>query len=336
MGESKLVVGYESALEFWRAVRVSSEGPGTHDPEGKADEGRSLVRSEQVVRALVHCGTDSPIKAVVTEKDQRHGSARVEDHVWRGPLADQHLLALDDDIFVCRMPVVFAQLAATWDVIDLAELACEMAGTYGLTPWLAVGCVGSLPPLVDLADLMGYAVSARAAGARGAARAMSALALASAGSRSPRETDVSIFFREGRPRGGAGVGGFSMNQHVELPPELARRLGRRTVVPGFSWDNGTIVEYGSDQAHQTPDGRARDESKRLAYQAAGLDCLTLTNGILGSDARLNLFVEDLERSLHLSRRPMSERMRGARSDLRLRLFGPESPEEAPSASGDAI
>ena len=56
------------------------------------------------------------------------------------------------------------------------------------------------------------------------------------------------------------------------------------------------MEYDSDQEHQSPATRARDERKRRAYRVEGMDCLTLTNGILRSNHELNLFCEELEKA----------------------------------------
>lgn len=87
-----------------------------------------------------------------------------------------------------------------------------------------------------------------------------------------------------------------MNAPIALPDRLASMVGQKTIVPDLSWPNGTVMEYDSDQEHQSPATRARDERKRRAYRAEGMDCLTLTNGILRSNHELNLFCEELEKA----------------------------------------
>ena len=118
------------------------------------------------------------------------------------------------------------------------------------------------------------------------------------------------------------------------PEELAEALGQRTVRPDFSWPDGTVGEYDSDEYHRDPDTRARDERKRRAYQAVGLDCVTMTRGTFRSNAELDLFVADLETSLGLHRNPPNERMLAARRRLRERLFGPEEVSSAIRALRD--
>ena len=335
MREDRLIVGYESALDFWRATRAAYGGHAVPDLDGRVFGARQLTSAEQAALATSLCASEGPLDVVLRSRKGRHGLPSVVDHVWRAPLTDEHLLGIGTNIFVCKMPVVLCQLASSWDVFDVAEVACEMSGTYGVTPWSGSGFEGNMEPLVDLAELRGYASAARALRVRGAARALSALDLAAAPFNSPRETDVAIFFLRSRALGGAGLEGFTMNGCLDLPPRLVELTGRKYLVPDFMWDNGTIVEYDSDQEHRTPETRARDEAKRRAFQAEGLDCLTLTNGILKSDGLLNLFVRDLEGSLGLTRRPMSAATEASRRDLRVRLFGPESVEAALKALNDA-
>lgn len=96
-------------------------------------------------------------------------------------------------------------------------------------------------------------------------------------------------------------------------------VGQKTIVPDLSWPNGTVMEYDSDQEHQSPATRARDERKRRAYRAEGMDCLTLTNGILRSNHELNLFCEELEKP-----RPASDACERAHA------------REAPGAEAEAV
>lgn len=330
-----MIVGYETALNYWRVTRTASVSQQVPDPEGRVYGALPLSVSERARLALNLCSSEAPLQVVIPRANERHALPVIENHVWKGPLTSEHLISLGSDIFVCRMPAVLCQLAAKLDVVDLAEIACEILGTYGLAPWTESGSVGDLAPLVDLAELRGYAASAHALGVRGSARALEALSLAVAGSNSPRETCVAVFLQRSRPLGGAGLGGFAMNQRVTLPDRLAKRLGRRVVIPDFSWPNGTLMEYDSKREHLDPETRARDEAKRRAYRAEGLDCLTLTNGILRSNALLDLFVADLEQSLGLKRRPMSGRMESSRRDLRERLFGPETTSAAIGALNGA-
>lgn len=186
---------------------------------------------------------------------------------------------------------------------------------------------------MSVEELRGYASAVRSLGVAGGARALRALRLVTEGSNSPRETDVSILMGATRTSGGLGLGGFELNRRIRLPERLAEKIGQRVVVPDFSRPNGTLLEYDSDQEHSSPAARARDERKRRAYLEEGLDCLTLTSDVLGSNARLEAFAEDLARSIGVRRRASSERMLERRAGLRERLFGPERAADALLALG---
>ena len=317
----ELRVGFESALDFWRSARVAAPGRVSEDPEGKVYGARELSLSEQVSLACNLCNTEPPLDVVVPDAAMRINSERVSSHVWSGPILEKHLVLLSGSVRVCRPPALFVQLAAVMGEVDLARVGYELCGTYTLDG--GSESVEGIPPLANLDELVGYARSAKAIGVRGAARALRVLDNVVEGSASPEETNAAIFLASSRLHGGAGVPGFRMNVSMHLPDELAAALGQKTAKPDFSWQNGTVGEYDSDAFHRSPDARVRDERKRRAYQAVGLDCVTMTRGTFRSNVELDLFVADLEKSLGLHRNPPSERMLAARRDLRERLFGPE-------------
>lgn len=332
---SRLVIGYESALDFWRAARAAAGAEGFLDMEGKVFGARDLTLSERVELALSLCKTTPPLNAVVADAAHRHSHDAVKDHVWKGPLAEGQLFGLGRDIYVCRMPAVFSQLAQGLDTIELMRIAFELTGTYGIAPWLEKGVLGDVPPLLDTSELLGYATSARALGVRGATRACEALKYVVPNSNSPRETDVAIALALPRTEGGLMYAGFRMNEDVVLPESLVKELGQSIVRPDFSWPNGTVAEYDSKQEHLGPEARARDERKRRAYQAVGLDCLTITNEILRSDFLYDAFEADLSQSLGVRRRPLSPALKKKRQDLRGRLFGAEvGRASSPSQEGE--
>lgn len=324
-----LRIGFESALSFWRTVRLADHPIWTGEPEGRVYGTRELALGEQVERARDLCAADGPLDVVVPDVSSRLGRrGDVRSRVWAGPLLERHLLLVGDGISVCRPVVVFVQLATLMDDISLAEVGYELVGNYALAKDSRRGFESDAEPLATMEELRAYASAARALGVRGAARAVRALGLMADNSNSPKESCVGILLALPRVRGGAGVPGFRMNVTIRLPEELADTLGQRTIIPDFSWPNGTVGEYDSDQEHLSPAARARDERKRRAFRSVGMDCITMTKGTFRSNAELNLLVGDLEGSLRLQRRPPTARILEARARLRERLFGPESEEAA--------
>lgn len=324
-----LRIGFESALSFWRAVRVAAQPPRADEPEGRVYGTRELALGEQVARALDLCSVDGPLDVVVPDASSRLGRrGDVRSRVWAGPLLERHLFSVGDGISICRPEVTFVQLATIMGEVALAEVGYELAGSYALARNSPRGFESDVEPLATVEELRAYASAARALGVRGAARAIKALALVADNSNSPQESCVGVLLALPRVQGGAGAPGFKMNAPIRLPGELADALGQKTLIPDFSWPNGIVGEYDSDQEHLSPEARARDERKRRAFRAVGMDCITMTKGTFRSNVELNLFVSDLEGSLGLQRRPPTARILEARARLRERLFGPESEEAA--------
>lgn len=324
-----LRVGFESALSFWRAARLAVQAPWADESVGRVYGARELTLGEQVGRARGLCHADGPLDVVVSDEASRLGRrGDVRSRVWVGPLLERHLLSVGDGTFVCRPAAMFAQLATSMDEISLAEVAYELAGSYALAPDSRRGFESDAEPLVTVEELHAYASAAHALGVRGAARALKALELVADNSNSPQESCVGVLLALPRARGGVGAPGFKMNVSIRLPGELAKVLAQKTIVPDFSWPNGTVGEYDSDQEHLPPAARARDERKRQAFRAVGMDCITMTKGTFRSNVELNLFAQDLEGSLGLQRRPPTARVLETRAALRERLFGPESEEAA--------
>ena len=327
MSKREILVGYWSGLEFWRKARVASGDLASLDLPGPiigAREERLLVR---VRRALGMCGLDGRLHVARRADEPRFNSPGLVSHCWRGPLSTEHVLKLGDGLSVCRVPVIFVQLAQELDVIDLALLAYELTGRYGLTPWASDSFDSELDPLADVDELRAYAAAARAMRVRGGARALEALRYVVPNAKSPREASVALFLSLPRVQGGCGFAGFELNRGTGLPARLWDALGQKRVIPDFSWKD-TFVEYDSDGFHRTIEQRARDDRKRLAYESCGMKLLTLTNGILQSNALVEEFVDDLARALGVRRRPPTVEMEAKRRALRERLFGLESADAA--------
>lgn len=329
MGERDLVIGYESALAFWRRARVGATSADGREPIGLTfGQGRSSSR-ELVARACALCGIEPPLDAVVSEPGCRRRGDGLRERMNAAPIPDDQVFRIDRDIAVCRMPVALVQLARDYDEVDLARVAYEMMGTYGLTPWTDEGSAQELRPLVDEAELRSYVRAACAVGVRGSRRARDALDLVVPGSNSPLETDVALFMSRTRARGGVSLGGFAMNHSVHLSEPLQRVAGRAVLRPDFYWPElGLMVELESDRFHLSPEAVKRDERRRRAFEAEGFVVRRLFSEVLRSNDLLNIFMSELASHVDPRRGPASDAMLAKRRDLRERLFGPELTEEA--------
>lgn len=326
MDNNGICIGSESALRFWRSMR-SAGGVMLGEDSTLAFGSRMIETAQQVSRArtLCLCEDDRPLDLVCGGPFERRSLVGARSHKWRAPLGSSQLAAVGAGVYVCRAPAVIAQLGSRLDIISLAQVACELMGTYGLVPWAREDVIWDVEPLASLAECREYATAARALRVRGATSACEALKIAAPNSNSPRETDIAVYFLLGRPSGGAGLSGFAMNQKLSVPQEYWTLAGQRTIKPDFCWQTAKVAcEYDSDDDHLTSRQKTRDERRRVTLEAMGYKVMTLTNGILKSDEALNAFTAELERQLGIRRNPMNANMLSRRCDLSERLFGMRS------------
>ncbi len=322
MDSEAICVGAASALRFWRLTR--SVGEAAKDDAEWAFGARSIGKAERVTRArnLCRCEGDEPLDLVGGGAFEFCYADRTRIQKWRAPLGTNQLANVGDGIYMCRPAVAIAQLGSSLDAIALAQAACELMGTYGLAPWTDEGVVWDVDPITSIAECSEYAAAARALRVRGATNAFEALSIAAPSSNSPRETDIAIYFLLGRTRGGAGLGGFAMNQRIAVPRECWSLAGQQVIKPDFCWQEVKVVcEYDSDLDHLNSRQKTKDERRRVTLEAMGYKVMTLTNGILQSDEALNAFTAELEQQLGIRRQSMNARMLRRRGDLRERLFG---------------
>lgn len=142
---ARLVIGFESALSFWRSARVAqlvNRDAAVQEEPGVVFGAGNLTLTERARRALEICCCDGPLDVVIGERDARHNCPLIRDHRWVGPAVGEGLFRVDERTYVYRMPAVLVQLASVWDDVELAMVAMEMLGTYGLSDQLekGVGC----------------------------------------------------------------------------------------------------------------------------------------------------------------------------------------------------
>lgn len=322
---SRIVIGFESALSFWRSSRVAQLAVGGgeefEEPRKVFGAGNKTL-TERARTALRVCHCEGPLDVVLTQGDARHSNPLIRDHWWTGPSIEGGLFKLDEQTFVCRMPAVLVQLASIWDDIEVSMVAMEMLGAYGLSDQLEKGWCVDLAPLVTYVELARYTIAAKALGTRGAVRANSALELAVPDSNSPRETALAVYFGLSRRRGGAELRGFVMNKPIELSEEQIEIAGQIYVKPDFLWESKHVTaEYDSDFSHVNSRQKTKDERRRSALESAGYKCMAVTNGITKDVEALSALTTQLERWLGYRRNPLSDWQAAQRATLVRRLFG---------------
>ena len=314
----ELIIGYGSALDFWRAARIAGAGPAT-EPEGVVfgacrDEGLQA----RAKRAADLCGSGLPLDTVVGARGERRNCDAMNDRVWSGPLAGQ-LTRLDNEAWVCSFAATFVQLGSLLDEVELAALAYEMCGTYGLPSTAIDEGAQDLAPLTAVAELRSYASAAHALGVRGAKRACDALGLVVDGSNSPRETDLAVLLSLSRRKGGYDLRGFEMNAVIKVPKSQKAALGQASITPDFLWlDKKVALEYDSNAHHLSPQEKEHDEARRRVLENMGFRVFVMTNEVIRSDVKLGTFMLDLQGALGVRRTSPTVAILRAQEGMRYR------------------
>lgn len=85
MATPNLIVGYESALDYWRAVRAADIEPDLDPTSGKVIGAMPLALAQRAARGIAACCTDPPLQIVVPDKHHRHNCPAIENRVFKGP-----------------------------------------------------------------------------------------------------------------------------------------------------------------------------------------------------------------------------------------------------------
>lgn len=324
MATPNLIVGYESALDYWRAVRAADIEPDLDPTSGKVIGAMPLALAQCAARGIAACCTEPPLQIVVPDKHHRHNCPAIENRVFKGPLRSRQLTSIGSDISICNAEPLFCQLGVCTPLIDLALIGFELCGSYGVLSNGDDTVAYGLQPLTTIADLKNYAEGAKALDIKGSGKALQALSLATDGSASPRESEIGTFLSLSRARGGAGLGGFVMNRSIKVPPEMSVIVGSKTLKPDFLWEQPKLVlEYDSDEFHLDATQKSRDEARRRVFENLGYTVKCLTSDILVDNAKLNAFISELESVVSPRRRTPSDAMLKTRAATRERLFGKE-------------
>ena len=100
---TRLVIGFESALSFWRSARVAqlvNRDAAAQEEPGVVFGAGNLTLTERARRALEICCCDGPLDVVIGERDARHNCPLIRDHRWAGPAVGEGLFRVDERIYV--------------------------------------------------------------------------------------------------------------------------------------------------------------------------------------------------------------------------------------------
>lgn len=335
MSGNALVIGFESALDYWLLCRLESHelDKGLSlcmgSPVGLAgmEEIRSSLRSprtDDVVRALRLLGVPRPLHILAADGAKLFRSSLTCGHVWRHGIPEGMLYEVAPALFVCSPQMALLQCASRKGRADIARIAYPLCGTYASmrrNTGLGLALAAGLEQVMGVTELRLFAEKARAQRIEGSAKLVEALRCVVEGSNSPAESAVAQMMATSRRLGGFGLKGLELNAPVKLSEE-GRKVARwHTLRPdGLFRAIGEGFDFDSKTWHSSVQARERDADRRAAFALSGIVVQSLTSGQAYDLEKLEAIAEGFERKLCPGRRAPSAAMLEARRALHGLLF----------------
>lgn len=262
------VLSHESALEYWRSVRVGSR----HFRQ--VAHARKLLAVPPKADELAEPGPwwlTRPLHAMVADAAVRRTSGDVASHVWSGPLPKGSVFDTENGFYVSSPELCFLQMAERASLVELIEGGFELCGTYDVS----TGELRSCAPLTTVARLESFA--SKAAGAHGRSKTLRALRYVVDGSASPRETVLTTLLCLPYRLGGYGFVPPCLNYRIDVGAHARKMASKQFYRCDLYWPEAKLaIEYDSDAEHLGSRNAANDSSRRNALDALGVDVISVT------------------------------------------------------------
>ena len=288
MKRSVCVLGPVTSLLIWRAAQNGMIDLPWED-EFQPDLARCHARLREVRKlSSVKLLGDVPLDVIVGSRARTHRTDSLHVIVLLGTMPPASFFCVEKGVYVCSPELCFALLGRGLNVLRLAELGCELCGTYSIMPDQS-GKFRNCPALTSTAKLDSYL---KMLGRRhGCRTARKALELVSDESDSPRETSVYLALCAPAQLGGYELRRPQLNAIHTFSERVRDATGHVRVVVDqlYRNDNGEeilAVEYDSKEYHfATYDELGHktvnvskviaDDQRREAIRDDGLDMVTI-------------------------------------------------------------
>ncbi len=301
---SAIVISHESALAFWRRVRVE-DPTWTRELLGELYPNEMLasltaetLAADTSLRPLElphspleyahHAAKllqlDEPLDVVVGKLAARRQSAVLRCHAWNGAASDGLLANTGQGVFVCSPELVICQLSSRLGITKAAMLEMELCGTYaslknGDCEWGAIPLTDTerVAKLIELSDkFMGSDIARRAT------------RYSMNGSASPRESALALMLSLPRRMGGFGCGKPHLNAKIKLSEVAANECSRSYLVADLLFESADLdVEYQGKEWHTLQEDRLSDEARQNALTMMGKTCLFVSREQISDSTRMD-------------------------------------------------
>ena len=251
MEDASYVLGPVCSLIAWRAAmegRLDEPTPS----EDQVDLTRACARVREL-RALpvVRRLGDVPLDVLVGNANNAHVCVGLDTIVMQRPLPPGSLYLVDRTTYICGPELCFLLLARGGLDIHLAEIGCELCGTYFIAHDQS-GDFDKGPALTSVEKISSYLdMMGRRHGIK-TARTM--LDLVADGSASPRETSMFLMLCSDERWGGYAIRRPVLNAPIDIPENAQLLLGKEHLeVDELWWDEEgnpqAVGEYDSNLHH---------------------------------------------------------------------------------------
>ena len=304
-GISALPMLYESSANLPRSAATSLRGCTARVTKGS--------REDLLLRRL---GAETrPLHLLVDDADKRTYSANAFAHVWTRGYPRESFLKHSNELFISSPELSYLQMAKDLDVIDVIRLGFELCGSYLMGEDFVNGFTEA-KPLTKLADITSFL---RKAGAQhGSKRALAALRWVKEGSRSPRETALSMMLGLPTRLGGWQLGKHVLNYELDVGVDVEGRM--RRYIDLYWPDKGVGLEYDSDTFHVGKERIASDSIREKVIEQQGIRLLRITNSELVDPMKRKLAIEVLADNLGIRLKNKAIDVKRRRDELAYRLL----------------
>ena len=292
MIHATIIVGYVSALEYWRAA-------GPKLLRGKRQRREDTLRA----REALACGTKPklaldnrrpagvrlPLHALVGDARHRTRTASVTTSIWK-TIPDRSMADAGMGFIVSTPEFCFLQMAGRLTLVQLMLLGFELCGTYAVVE--QGPAQRREAPLTSVDKLRSFVEAA--AGAPGRAKALRALRYVRDGAASPMESALTLLLCLPYALGGYGLPYPQLNYHVSVPSTKRKLADRTYCVCDLCWpETSFCIEYDSELHHADAEKQESDARRRNTLIAMGFTVATVSRGQVMDSGAFNRLAQQI-------------------------------------------
>ena len=270
-----VIIGYESALEYWRTV-----GPrflqGLKKRRSATARARKALQAQEKPRLSAGNrrpgGCSIPVHALVGSASARTQAGSIVCHV-RSSLPEESVVDAGQGFFVSTPEFCFLQMASKLSLARLIQLGCELCGTYVHAD--SGPAVRREAPLTSITKLRAFVEGAEYA--YGRTEALRALGFVMEKAASPMETVLVLLLCLPYRLGGYGIEKPQFNYRVDVPSHMRKLADRKYCECDLCWpDLNLAAEYDSARYHLDPERQESDARRRGTLVSLGFTVLTVS------------------------------------------------------------